>query len=122
VIGIPDAAGRREMLEIHTRGMSLAARRRDSVSGGGDASTRRVGAINRVDMLDMALLGAGRRFPKMSISIEIARRTKEFSGADVENLMRDAAVPAVRDQITETVLADLDTPILIRAAHFARCI
>jgi SpoVK/Ycf46/Vps4 family AAA+-type ATPase len=104
-----------------------------------------LGAINRVDMLDPALLGArrfdyiidiglpddaarlailrvhsrGRRFPKMSISIEIVRRTKEFSGADLENLMRDAAMPAVRDQITETVLGDLDTPILIRAAHFA---
>jgi ATP-dependent 26S proteasome regulatory subunit len=83
-------------------------------------------ATNRVDMFDPALLHAGRfdhiieigrptkprGLPccvytaadgrsKMSISIEIARRTRELSGADLEKAMRDAAMPAVRDQITE---------------------
>ncbi|ADB63754.1 Adenosinetriphosphatase (plasmid) [Haloterrigena turkmenica DSM 5511] len=62
-IGVPDAEGRREILEVHTRGMPLA----DDVS---------------VDAL--------------------ARRTHGFVGADLDSVVSEAAMAAIRGRPTES--------------------
>ncbi|NUC74935.1 AAA family ATPase [Haloterrigena sp. SYSU A558-1] len=62
-IGVPDADGRREILEVHTRGMPLA----DDVS---------------VDAL--------------------ARRTHGFVGADLDSVVSEAAMAAIRGRPTES--------------------
>ncbi|WP_126665125.1 AAA family ATPase [Haloterrigena salifodinae] len=62
-IGVPDADGRREILEVHTRGMPLA----DDVS---------------VDTL--------------------ARRTHGFVGADLDSVVSEAAMAAIRGRPTES--------------------
>ena len=67
VIGIPDARGRREILDIHTRGMPLA-----------EASALPSGAGQAVDLE------------------RLARTTHGFVGADLEALCREAAMIALR--------------------------
>ena len=61
-IGVPDAEGRREILEVHTRGMPLAE----------------------------------------DVSVDaIARRTHGFVGADLESVVSEAAMAAIRDRPTD---------------------
>ncbi|MDQ2052732.1 AAA family ATPase [Natronolimnohabitans sp. A-GB9] len=62
-IGVPDEEGRKEILEVHTRGMPLAD----------------------------------------DVSVEvIARRTHGFVGADLESVVSEAAMAAIRDRPTDT--------------------
>jgi transitional endoplasmic reticulum ATPase len=103
-------------------------------------------ATNRVDMLDPALLRPGRFDHIIEIGLpdeptrlgilrvhsrgrsmaddvdleDVAGRTQGFSGARLEKLLHDAAMAAVRDQITESAPANSSTPFAIRAVHIAR--
>lgn len=93
-----------------------------------------IGATNRVDMLDAALLRPGRfdrqvyiELPdlsgrraildlyankiKMSDAVnlqDVARGTTGFSGADLENLLNEAALHAVRNKRTEITADDIE--------------
>ncbi len=93
-----------------------------------------IGATNRADMLDAALLRPGRfdrqvyielpdmqgrreildlyvKKVKMEDSVnlqDVARGTTGFSGADLENLLNEAALLAVRNKRTKIASADID--------------
>ena len=102
-------------------------------------------ATNRIDMLDPALLRPGRfdhiieigppdeparlailkvhsRQRPMGGDVDLAdwaRRTDGFSGADLQKLISDAAMMAVRERIANTA-GRVHTPFEIRASHFAQ--
>jgi len=105
-----------------------------------------IAATNRDDVLDPALLRAGRFDRKITVSLpdrkgreeifkvhsrnktlakdvnfeNIARRTVGFSGADIENIMNEAAILAVRKNATEITLDDIDEAIDRRVAGPAK--
>ena len=103
-------------------------------------------ATNRDDVLDPALLRAGRFDRKITVSLPdregreaifkvhsrnkklakdvdftaIAKRTVGFSGADIENIMNEAAILAVRRRKTEITTAEIDEAIDRRIAGPAK--
>ncbi len=103
-------------------------------------------ATNRDDVLDPALLRAGRFDRKITVSLPdragreaifkvhargktidaavdfdaIARRTVGFSGADIESILNDAAILAVRDKADKIMLRHVDEAIDRRIAGPAR--
>ena len=105
-----------------------------------------IAATNREDVLDPALLRAGRfdrtitvglpdkkgreaimkvhaRNKKLASNIDfgqIAKRTVGFSGADLENILNEAAILAVREGGTEITLKNIDEAIDRRIAGPAK--
>ena len=105
-----------------------------------------IAATNRDDVLDPALLRAGRfdrtitvnlpdragreaifkvhaRNKKIDPSLDwsaLAQRTVGFSGADIENILNEAAILAVRENKTQVDLADIDEAIDRRIAGPAK--
>ena len=96
-----------------------------------------VAATNRPDVLDPALLRAGRFDRQITVALpdrkgreailnvharnknfaddvhmdNLAKRTPGFSGADLENVLNEAAILAVRNQETQVHMADIDEAI-----------
>ncbi len=96
-----------------------------------------IAATNRPDVLDPALLRAGRFDRQITVSLPdrkgreailkvharnkhfandidlsaLAKRTPGFSGADLENVLNEAAIMAVRHDETEIHMADIDEAI-----------
>ena len=105
-----------------------------------------IAATNRDDVLDPALLIAGRFDRKITVSLpdrkgreaifkvhsrnkkldddvtfeNLARRTVGFSGADIENIMNEAAILAVRANRDKITIADIDEAIDRRVAGPAK--
>ena len=105
-----------------------------------------IAATNRDDVLDPALLRAGRFDRKITVSLpdrkgreeifkvhsrnkkldddvnfeNIARRTVGFSGADIENIMNEAAILAVRANRESVSVDDIDEAIDRRVAGPAK--
>ena len=103
-------------------------------------------ATNRDDVLDPALLRAGRFDRRITVSLPdregreaifkvhsrnkklakdvdftaIAKRTVGFSGADIENIMNEAAILAVRRKKNEITVAEIDEAIDRRIAGPAK--
>ncbi len=103
-------------------------------------------ATNRDDVLDPALLRAGRFDRKITVSLpdkegreaifkvhsrnkklepnvdfsQIAKRTVGFSGADIENIMNEAAILAVRRKKNAISMAEIDEAIDRRIAGPAK--
>ena len=103
-------------------------------------------ATNRDDVLDPALLRAGRFDRKITVSLpdregreaifkvhsrnkkidkdvdfsQIAKRTVGFSGADIENIMNEAAILAVRRKKNSVTMAEIDEAIDRRIAGPAK--
>ncbi len=103
-------------------------------------------ATNRDDVLDPALLRAGRFDRRITVSLPdregreaifkvhsrnkklasdvdftaIAKRTVGFSGADIENIMNEAAILAVRRKKNEISMAEIDEAIDRRIAGPAK--
>lgn len=103
-------------------------------------------ATNRDDVLDPALLRAGRFDRRITVSLPdregreaifkvhsrnkklakdidftaIAKRTVGFSGADIENIMNEAAILAVRRNKSEITIAEIDEAIDRRIAGPAK--
>ena len=96
-----------------------------------------IAATNRPDVLDPALLRAGRFERQITVSLPdrkgreailkvharnkhfaadidlgaLAKRTPGFSGADLENVLNESAIMAVRHDETEITMADIDEAI-----------
>lgn len=96
-----------------------------------------IAATNRPDVLDPALLRAGRFDRQITVSLPdrkgregilkvharnkhfaadidlgaLAKRTPGFSGADLENVLNESAIMAVRHDKTEITMADIDEAI-----------
>lgn len=96
-----------------------------------------IAATNRPDVLDPALLRAGRFDRQITVSLPdrkgreailkvharnkhfaadidlgaLAKRTPGFSGADLENVLNESAIIAVRHDETEITMADIDEAI-----------
>lgn len=96
-----------------------------------------IAATNRSDVLDPALLRAGRFDRQITVSLPdrkgreailkvharnkhfaadidlgaLAKRTPGFSGADLENVLNESAIMAVRHDETEITMADIDEAI-----------
>ena len=96
-----------------------------------------IAATNRPDVLDPALLRAGRFDRQITVSLPdrkgreailkvharnkhfaadidlgaLAKRTPGFSGADLENVLTESAIMAVRHDETEITMADIDEAI-----------
>lgn len=96
-----------------------------------------IAATNRPDVLDTALLRAGRFDRQITVSLPdrkgreailkvharnkhfaadidlgaLAKRTPGFSGADLENVLNESAIMAVRHDETEITMADIDEAI-----------
>lgn len=96
-----------------------------------------IAATNRPDVLDPALLRAGRFDRQITVSLPdrkgreailkvharnkhfaadidlgaLAKRTPGFSGADLENVLNESAIMAVRHGETEITMADIDEAI-----------
>ena len=105
-----------------------------------------IAATNRDDVLDPALLRAGRFDRKITVSLpdrkgreaifkvhsrnkkleegitfeNLAKRTVGFSGADIENIMNEAAILAVRANRDEISIKDIDEAIDRRVAGPAK--
>ena len=105
-----------------------------------------IAATNRDDVLDPALLRAGRFDRKITVSLpdvkgreaifkvhsrnkkvssevnfeNLSKRTVGFSGADIENIMNEAAILAVRANKEEITVADIDEAIDRRFAGPAK--
>ena len=105
-----------------------------------------IAATNRDDVLDPALLRAGRFDRKITVSLpdregreaifkvhsrnkklekdvdfsQIAKRTVGFSGADIENIMNEAAILAVRRKKPAISMAEIDEAIDRRIAGPAK--
>ena len=105
-----------------------------------------IAATNRDDVLDPALLRAGRFDRKVTVSLpdrkgreaifkvhsrnkfldeevdfeKLARRTVGFSGADIENIMNEAAILAVRENREKITIKDIDEAIDRRVAGPAK--
>ncbi len=104
-------------------------------------------ATNRPDIIDPALLRPGRFDKVIEIPIpdektrkeilkihtrnmplasdvsleELAKRTNGFTGADLENLVREAGMHAIRELLTETKLEEIN-PQIIEARHFEKAL
>jgi cell division protease FtsH len=96
-----------------------------------------IAATNRPDVLDPALLRAGRFDRQITVALPdrkgrkailevharnkhiaadldldgLAKRTPGFSGADLENVLNEAAILAVRENLTEIHMAQIDEAI-----------
>lgn len=96
-----------------------------------------IAATNRPDVLDPALLRAGRFDRQITVALPdrkgrkailgvharnkhfaqdvdldaLAKRTPGFSGADLENVLNEAAILAVRDNLNEIHMAQIDEAI-----------
>ncbi|MGL5541315.1 MAG: ATP-dependent zinc metalloprotease FtsH [Erysipelotrichaceae bacterium] len=96
-----------------------------------------IAATNRPDVLDPALLRSGRFDRQITVNLpdkkgrteilavharnkkladdvvleNLAKRTPGFSGADLENVLNEGAILAVRDKRTKITMADLDEAI-----------
>ena len=105
-----------------------------------------IAATNRDDVLDPALLRAGRFDRKITVSLpdrkgreaifkvharnkqvddsvnfeNLSKRTVGFSGADIENIMNEAAILAVRNNKEEITVSDIDEAIDRRFAGPAK--
>ena len=105
-----------------------------------------IAATNRDDVLDPALLRAGRFDRKITVSLpdrkgreaifkvhsrnkkldedisfeNLSKRTVGFSGADIENIMNEAAILAVRANREKITIADIDEAIDRRVAGPAK--
>lgn len=105
-----------------------------------------IAATNREDVLDPALLRAGRFDRQITVNLpdrlgraaifrvharnkkiapevdfdNLAKRTVGFSGADIESILNDAAILAVRNSEEQISLADVDEAIDRRIAGPAR--
>ena len=105
-----------------------------------------IAATNRDDVLDPALLRAGRFDRKITVDLpdkegreailkvhaknkkiskdvdfsNIAKRTVGFSGADLANILNEAAILAVRENEAEVTVADIDEAIDRRIAGPAK--
>ena len=105
-----------------------------------------IAATNRDDVLDPALLRAGRFDRKITVSLpdkkgreeifkvhsrnkkldddinfeNLSKRTVGFSGADIENIMNEAAILAVRANRDKITIADIDEAIDRRVAGPAK--
>lgn len=105
-----------------------------------------IAATNRDDVLDPALLRAGRFDRKITVSLpdkkgreeifkvhsrnkqledgitfeNLAKRTVGFSGADIENIMNEAAILAVRANREKITISDIDEAIDRRVAGPAK--
>ena len=105
-----------------------------------------IAATNRDDVLDPALLRAGRFDRKITVSLpdvkgreaifkvhsrnkkvssevnfeNLSKRTVGFSGADIENIMNEAAILAVRANREEITIMDIDEAIDRRFAGPAK--
>jgi len=105
-----------------------------------------IAATNREDVLDPALLRAGRFDRQITVSLpdrlgrvaifrvharnkkidptidydSLARRTVGFSGADIENILNEAAILAVRANREEVIIEDIDEAIDRRIAGPAK--
>lgn len=105
-----------------------------------------IAATNREDVLDPALTRAGRFDRKITVDLPnlegreaifkvharnkvlakdidfhaLAKRTVGFSGADIESILNDAAILAVRQDATEISIADIDEAIDRRIAGPAK--
>ena len=105
-----------------------------------------IAATNRDDVLDPALLRAGRFDRKITVSLpdvkgreaifkvhsrnkkvssevnfeNLSKRTVGFSGADIENIMNEAAILAVRGNKEEITVSDIDEAIDRRFAGPAK--
>jgi len=105
-----------------------------------------IAATNRDDVLDPALMRAGRFDRKITVSLpdrkgreaifhvharnkkvaadvnyeNLSKRTVGFSGADIENIMNEAAILAVRKNENEISVADIDEAIDRRIAGPAK--
>ena len=105
-----------------------------------------IAATNRDDVLDPALLRAGRFDRKITVSLpdrkgreeifkvhsrnkkvsadvnfeNLSRRTVGFSGADIENIMNEAAILAVRRSKEEITMSEIDEAIDRRIAGPAK--
>ena len=105
-----------------------------------------IAATNRDDVLDPALLRAGRFDRKITVSLPdrkgreeiflvhsrgkklasdvnfnaLARRTVGFSGADIENIMNEAAILSIRKNEEEITIDDIDEAIDRRIAGPAK--
>ena len=105
-----------------------------------------IAATNRDDVLDPALLRAGRFDRKITVDLpdkegreailkvhaknkkiakdvdfsNIAKRTVGFSGADLANILNEAAILAVRENESEVTVADIDEAIDRRIAGPAK--
>ena len=108
-----------------------------------------IAATNRPDVLDPALLRAGRFDRQITVSLPdrkgreailkvharnkhfaadidlgaLAKRTPGFSGADLENVLNESAIMAVRHDETEITMADIDEAIdrvMMGPARFLR--
>jgi transitional endoplasmic reticulum ATPase len=86
-IGVPDKDGRRDILEIHSRGMPLAA---DPSAGSGQAPS--AGSGQAVDLDRLAAITHG------------------FVGADLEALCREAAMSALRRLMPDIDFAQAQIP------------
>ena len=105
-----------------------------------------IAATNRDDVLDPALLRAGRFDRKITVSLpdvkgreaifkvhaknkkvspevsfeNLSKRTVGFSGADIENIMNEAAILAIRENREEITIRDIDEAIDRRFAGPAK--
>ena len=105
-----------------------------------------IAATNRDDVLDPALLRAGRFDRKITVSLpdvkgreaifkvhaknkkvasevnfeNLSKRTVGFSGADIENIMNEAAILAIRENREEITIKDIDEAIDRRFAGPAK--
>ena len=132
-----DAIGQKRSMQIHNDQDREQTLNQLLIEMDGFASNTGVivlGATNRVDMLDPALLRPGRFDRQVYIDLpdlsgrrdilklyadrvkiasdvdlmDVARGTTGFSGADLENLLNEAALHAVRAGHTEITTTDMD--------------
>ena len=132
-----DAIGQKRSMQIHNDKDREQTLNQLLIEMDGFANNTGVivlGATNRVDMLDPALLRPGRFDRQVYIELpdlsgrrdilnlyadrvkiasdvdlmDVARGTTGFSGADLENLLNEAALHAVRVGHTEITMTDLD--------------
>jgi transitional endoplasmic reticulum ATPase len=94
-IGVPDKDGRREILEIHTRGMPL----RQSFGSAQDMA-------QDMPLADDSSVGSGQ-----AVDLErLAAITHGFVGADLEALSREAAMNALRQLMPDIDFAQVHIP------------
>merc|ERR1712177_53847 len=71
-----------------------------------------IAATNRIDILDQALLRPGRFDRKVTVDLPaISRRTPGYSGAQLENLMNEAAISAARQKKTSIGWDEIDRAV-----------
>ncbi|WP_297458098.1 CDC48 family AAA ATPase [Thermococcus sp.] len=121
-VGVPDKQGRKEILQIHTRGMPLepdyeketVLRVLDELAGRGSLDTKkikrlreRVAKAKNGGEVKEVLKGEGDIYAEVRLRLidsmldEIAERTHGFVGADLAALAREAAMVVLRRLINE---------------------